>query len=209
MEMELKNLIDKIKTEGVNQAEKEAGDIISQAKEKAKQIIKDAEEKKTESIKEAEIRTREFRKAAEKALTQAARDVLLSLRGRVTEFFDRVVKEKISKELTPDVLKKVIVKVVENFRKDSMLDIEVLVSKDDAKKLQKALFATLSKEAKAHLTLTGSSGIETGFRIGEKGKDSYFDFTDEAIAEAFTRYLNPKLVEILDIDLGLGEENAK
>ena len=66
----------------------------------------------------------------------------------------------------------------------------------------------MSKEANAHLTFKGAKGIGGGFRIGERGKESYFDFSDEAIAEAFKRYLNPKLVEALDIDLGLDKENA-
>ncbi len=206
MEMELNNLIDKIKREGVEQAEKDAGDVVSHAREEAKDIIKAAEKEKTDIIKDAEIQAGNFRKSAEETVRQAARDVLLSLRGRIAELFTRVVKDNISRELTPDVLKEVIVSAVRNFRKGGALDIEVLVSKKDRDRLQKSLFSALAKDVKAHLTLTGAPGIEKGFRIGEKGKDSYFDFTGEAITESFTRYLNPKLVETLNIDLGPGKK---
>jgi len=206
METELKHLIDKIKEEGVEQAERDAKNVIANAEENAKNIIKDAEKKKAARVKEAEAQALNFRKASEEALKQAGREVLLTLRGKVVEFFDRIIKEKISQELTPQALKDIIKTAVENFRKDSDLDIEVLVNKKDKEKLQKVLFSTLSQEAKKHLTLKGTLGIEKGFRIGEKGKDSYFDFSDEAISEAFSKYLNPKLIEILDQGLGLDKK---
>lgn len=206
MEMDLNSLIDKIKREGVEQAQKDAGNVVSYAREEAKEIIKAAEREKADIIKDAEREAKNFRKSAEEAVRQAARDVLLTLRGSVTEFFERMVKDKISGELTPEVLKEVIVRAVANFRKSGVLDIEVLVSKKDRDRLQKSLFSALAKDVKTHLTLTGAPGIEKGFRIGEKGKDSYFDFTGEAITESFTRYLNPKLVETLNIDLGPGKK---
>jgi len=206
MEIELNNLIEKIKKEGVEKAEKDANALIEKAKAKSEAILRQAEQEKDEIIKEAEARVGELKKTQEKALKQAARDILLTLRSRVVEFFHRVVKEKIAGQLKPDVLKDLIAKTIENFRKNENLDVDILLSKEDRDKLKKYLFDALSVEAKKHVTLTKSDGIEKGFRIGEKGKDSYFDFTDEAIAEAFSRYLNPALVEMLDIDLGLSGE---
>ncbi len=205
METELDKLIQRIKKEGVEEAEKGAADVISRADQKAREIIKDAEKRKADITKEAEAESQKFREASERALKRASRDVLLTLRERVIEFFDRLVKDKTSKELTPNILKNVIVEAVENFTKEGVLDIEVLVSEDDRKRLEKSLFSALRQEVKGRVKLTGKKGIEKGFRIGEKGKDSYFDFTDEAIAEALKRYLNPRLVEMLDIDLGLGK----
>ena len=125
------------------------------------------------------------------------------MRERVIEFFDRIVKDKVSGELGANVLGEIIIKAVENLKRDSSFDIEVLVNEKDRKKLEKMLFSALSKEAKNRIKITGKKGLEKGFRIGEKGKDSYFDFTDEAITEAFKRYLNPKLVQLLDLDLDL------
>ena len=199
MEMELNNLIDKIKREGVQEAQKDADKVLAAAREKAREIIEAAETRKADIIKDGQMQAKNFKNSAEEAVKQAARDVLLALRGRVTELFGRVVKDRTSRELTADVLKEIIASAVRNFRKGGALDIEVLVAKNDRDKLQKSLFTALAKDLKARLTVTGTSGIEKGFRIGEKGKDSYFDFTGEAIAESFTRYLNPRLVETLNI----------
>ena len=42
MEMELKSLIDKIKKDGVEQAEKEAREIITKSEDKARQLLSQA-----------------------------------------------------------------------------------------------------------------------------------------------------------------------
>jgi len=203
MEMELNNIIEKIKKDGIQHAEREAKDIVSRAEHKAGDIITGAEKKKADIIDEAEARAREFKDNAEKAVSQAARDVLLTLRERIADFFSRITKERVGASFSEGLLKEVISEAVRNFRKEGAFDIEVLVSDQDKAKLEKSLLNELSKEVKGHFVLTGSKSIEKGFRIGEKGKDSYFDFTDDAIAEAFKKYLSPKLLDVLDIDLGL------
>jgi hypothetical protein len=133
----------------------------------------------------------------------------LTLRGRVVEFFDRIVREKVSGELTTDVVKDAIVKAAESLKKDGSLDIEVLVSEKERERLEKALFQALAKDAKGHILIKGAPGIDHGFRIGEEGKDSYIDFTDEAVTEAFKQFLNPKLIEMLDAGLGMNNKGKK
>lgn len=206
MEMELNTLIEKIKKDGVEQAEKNASDILEKAEKEAKDIVGKAGAAKTNLINEAKIETDRYKDASIKALNQAARDVLLSLRSNVMSFFESVVKDKVFRELDPGVLKDIIIKAVQNFRKGGMTDIEVLISKEDQEKLEKVLFAALKEEAKKHVTVLSSKGVEKGFRIGEKGKDSYFDFTDEAIAESFRKNLSPRLLQVLDSHMGIKEE---
>ena len=202
MEMELKNLIDKIKSEGVLEAEKSAAVIIKEAEEKARSIIAKAESQKSTTIKDGEAGANAFKMNSERALKQSARDVLLTLRENAAMFFDRIVKEKISGELSADVLKEAILKAAQNLKKDGISDIEVVLGEKDKARLEKTLLKAFAEEAGKQIKVTGKKGMGKGFRIGEGGKDSFFDFTDSAIAEAFTKYLNPKLVEMLDIDVG-------
>ncbi len=206
MTMELKNLIDKIKKDGVEQAETEAAKIIAGAQRQAEGVMNEAQEKAKAIVTRAQDEASAFKVSSDQALKQAARDALLALRGRVTEFFARVVKTNVRDELSPAVLKDIIMQAVEHCIKDGIMDIEVVVSDADKKALEVKLFAALRKEAKEKVLLRAGKGIEKGFRIGARGKDSYLDFTDQAIAEGFKRYLNPKLVDALDIDLGLKQE---
>ena len=211
MESDLKNLIDKIKKDGVEQAEQDAAKIITNAKEKAAVIIDNAKATAQTIIDEAKQESARFRQSSEQALKQSARDALLTLRSRVTEFFGRVVKNKVQEELASASLKEIILQAVEHSIKDGMHEIEVVVSEKDKQLLQKTLFASLRKEAKDKVLLKDNKNINKGFRIGEQGKDSYLDFTDQAISDGFKRYLNPKLTDALDIDLGLkqDENNGK
>ncbi len=203
MTMELKNLIDKIKKDGVEQAENEAAKIVTDANNQAKNIIDQAQKQSQDIIAKAQKEAESFKVSSEQALKQAARDSLLTLRGRVTEFFARVVKKNVQDELNPTVLQDIILQAVEHCIKKGIMDIEVVVSAADKQALEKRLFSSLRKEAREKVLLKAGNGIEKGFRIGERDKNSYLDFTDQAIAEGFKRYLNPKLVDALDIDLGL------
>lgn len=198
MEMELNNLIEKIKKDGVKEAEKQAQEIIAQAQAQAKNILNKAQKDSKDLLDSEKEEIRNFQSASHKALQQAARDVLLSLRSRAVELADRILKQEISDKFTPETLQKIIIKVIENF-KDNSAELEVLVSQEDCKTLERVIFSGLAKEIKNRVSLKGVKSIEKGFRIGKKGENSYFDFSDEALVQAFKRFLNPKLVEILDI----------
>jgi V/A-type H+-transporting ATPase subunit E len=195
MEMELKTIIEKIKQEGVGEAEKKAADMIKEAEAKGKGIIEEA--KKKAILKEAERDATALKKNGQEAVKQASRDVLLSLREKIVDLFDIIIKKEVAAQLSPAVLKEMIVKLAKSFTKGQELDVEVLLSDRDKKSLEEELFSALKKEIKKGITIKVSPKIERGFRIGQKDKESYYDFTDEAIAEAFMTHLNPKIVEIL------------
>ncbi|NQT06884.1 MAG: hypothetical protein HQ575_05020 [Candidatus Omnitrophica bacterium] len=205
MGVELDGLIQKIKEESVEEARKRSDETISEAKRKAESIIREAHKKEAAIIKNGEEEAKNLRKNGEKAIKQSARDVLLSLRQQIIELFNKVVKKEVSEELSADTLKQVLTKIIENFQRADDLDVEILLGKDDKKALEGAFLKSLTQELKKGVTLKVSPNIEKGFRIGEKNKNFYYDFTDEAISEAFALYLNPKIVEILN----LTEKDAK
>ena len=205
MEMDLKSIIDKIKTEGVSEAEQKAADITAEAKKKADGIIQEANKEKEKILKKAQADAENLKNNANEAIKQASRDVLLSLGEQIIALFDKVVKREVAREMPPAALKTMIIALAERFKKEGLLDVEILLSEKDKKGLESTLLSALKKEMKKGVTIKTSSGIEHGFLIGERGKSSYYDFTDDAIAEAFTTYLNPKIVEILTA----GKKNAQ
>jgi V/A-type H+-transporting ATPase subunit E len=198
MEMDLKNIIEKIKEEGVGEAEKKAADIVDRAEDKAKGIVNTAEEKKENIVKTAEKEADKLRRNAEAAINQAARDTILGLREKIITLFDKVMKNEIEEHLSTNVIKDIIIRLAQDFKEERKTEIEVLLGKKDVEKLEKVLLAELKGEMKKGITLKAAPGIEAGFRIGEKGKDSYYDFSDEAIAETFKVFLNPKIAKLLD-----------
>lgn len=198
MEMDLKGIIEKIKEEGVSEAEKKAADIISAAEIKAKSIVKEAEEKKDKILKKANEEADKLRKNADESVRQAARDTLLALKSSLTELFDTVIKEEVSEELNPDILKETIISLVDKFGKSEKTSLEILLNEKDKNDLEKTLFARFKDRIKTEVILKVSPSIEKGFRIGEKGSNSYYDVTDEAVAEAFKTFLNPRISKIIE-----------
>jgi V/A-type H+-transporting ATPase subunit E len=197
MEMELKSIIEKIKTEGVSEAENQASKIIADAETKAKAMMESARKENEIMAKKAEQEAEKLRHNSEEAIKQASRDVLISLRQSIVNLFDLVMKGSVAEGLTPEVLKDMIVRMAESVAKEKKFEVEVLLSEKDKKTLEKLALSDFKKKMGKGITLKVSTNVEHGFLIGEKGGSSYYDFTDEAIAEAFKTYLNPKITQIL------------
>lgn len=197
MEVDLKNIIEKIKTEGVDEAQKQAGDIVAKAEAKAKEVMDSAQKQKAALIESAKAEAARMKANGEEAMRQASRNVLLGLRQNIIALFDKVVKTKVGEALSPDVVKEMVVRLVEKFNESGKTEVEVLLSSQDKKELEKTLFTALQTEVARGVTLKASAGMEHGFRIGEKDSNAYYDFTDDAIEEVFKSYLNKRLSEIL------------
>jgi V/A-type H+/Na+-transporting ATPase subunit E len=208
MEADIKKLIEQIKQDGVAQAQEQAAKIIEDAHAEAEQALAQARAEGQNILTRARKEAENMQKASDTALKQAARDTLLALRARVSEFFARIVQDKVAEQLQPEVLKDIIQKVIEYTIKQGTTDIEIILSENDRQALEKTFFELLRKEARESVQLQHSKGIQGGFRVGAKGTGSYLDFTDQAIAEGFRRYLNPKLADALDIDLGIRQDPA-
>ncbi len=202
MEMELKSLIEKIKTDGVEQAQRKSEEILQNAKNQAQALLDEAHKKSAQILKQAEAEASRIRKNTEQALQQAARDLILSLRSRITELFSAAVKRETGNAFSGELLKEIILKVIESFRKEGIQSIEVVLTSHDKERLERALLGALSEELQRGVTLKVSPAVEKGFRIGEKDKNIYYDFTDESITESLMVFINPKLLGLLNIVRG-------
>ena len=180
MEIDLKNLIEKIKKDGVEQAQTDASDIIKKAQEQADSIIEQAKQESQQLLIAAKKEADQYNQASIKSLGQASRDVLLNLRKRAQEFLARVVKEEVQKKLSTEVVQEAILKITENFSKDKGVD--VILSEKDKEGLQKSFLNELKRR---NAEIKTSMKIEKGFRIGDKGANIFYEFTDEALTEAF------------------------
>ncbi|RKY49000.1 MAG: hypothetical protein DRP86_05860 [Candidatus Neomarinimicrobiota bacterium] len=195
MEVKLENLIKKIKDEGVGAAEKKAAEILENARKESEKILKNAE-KEGEKIREEAKKDAEKTKAnAETSIQQAARDTLLSLKEEIRRLFDRLVKQKIDENLDENLLRDLIVKLVETWAKGE--EVRVLAGKVDVDKLTSLVMKKLKAEAKEGVEIKLDKRISHGFRFGLKGSDLSYDFTDEALMEAFGFFLSPKLADLL------------
>jgi V/A-type H+/Na+-transporting ATPase subunit E len=196
MDVKLENIIEKIRKEAVEKGQSESDAIIEEAREKADQVIKDAEEKAEAMVKEAEKEAENMRKNSCQAIKQAARDIELSLKEKITLLFDRVFKNAVGQTMKPEFLESLISDIVKHWNKKGSVDIAV--NDDIRNDLEKVLFAGLDDELKKSVTLTPAPGLTHGFRVKDKDGSVYYDFSDETIAETLKAFISPNLRDILN-----------
>lgn len=198
MDVQLQELIDKIKKDGVAAAEKSASEKIVEAEEKAKKIIADAKEEADKIVKTAKDETARMEKASEDAIRQASRNLVLAFRDSVTKEFSALVKSETEKAYSSDLLVKLIPEVVKTWTsKSEASDVSVLLSEKDLTTVESSLKSALKAEIEKGLTLKVDKSINKGFRVSIENGAAFIDISDEAVAELFSAYLNPKVASLM------------
>lgn len=198
MDVQLQDLIEKIKKDGVAAADKSASEKIAQAKAQADKIIADAKEEADRIIKAAKDETARMEKAGEDAIRQAGRNLILSFRDSVTKELSSIVTAETARAYSPELLAKLIPETVKAWASDKEAgDISVLLNEKDLKELEASLLSALKGELSKGLTLKADNSISSGFRIAEKDGGAYYDFSAESVAEMFSAYLNPKVASLM------------
>lgn len=193
MEIQLAQLISKIKAEGIKAAEDNAEKIIQDAQQKADSILKDADKKAAEITAAAQKDALRFENSAKEAVKQAGRDMILTVRKNLTDIFDRLLKTETDKALSANVMEEIIVSTVKKWDKAQAGSFIVEIPEKDSDTLQKVLASRLSEEIKSGLEIKTAKNMEKGFLVSSKDGSAYFNFSDEGIAEALSEFLNPKL----------------
>jgi V/A-type H+-transporting ATPase subunit E len=197
MAEEIRDLIEKINQEGIRAAEEKAHNIEAAAKLRADDILAHARLGAEEMIAAAKDKIFLEDEKGKTLLTQAGRDLLLSLRKEINAMLGRIVVSDIRQALTPEELSRLLSEVVRNFSAGESSDITVLLNKQDLDILEKNFLAKLKQETKKTIILRPAEEISGGFTISFDSGKSCYDFTDKALAEYIGTYLKPKLNQIL------------
>ena len=213
MDIQLQELIDRIKKDGVASAESSAQKIIAEAEKKARAIVSEAEEKADGIIKNAKAETARMEKASEDAITQAGRNLLIAFRDGINREVNALINCETAKVYDKDLLKKLIPETVKAWAaKPDEGDLSVLIPSKDVKALETNLRTALKAQISKGLEIKTDSSLSSGFRIGLKNGSSFYDFSAEEVASLFSAYLNPKTQELLKnaaLDISKDEVKAK
>jgi len=198
MDVQIKELIEKIKSEGVKPAEEEAARIIQEAEKKADEIRAQAHKDATQMIAKAKSESTRFEQSGKQALKQAGRNLILSLKSQITDLFDALLVDSVQQNLTEEVLQEAILTMLKSWDEKNLSDLEVLLSPQDLEKIEDVLRKKLSAELKKGVEIKPLPEISAGFRITMKDGSVYYNFSDQGLAEILAEYLNPKLAVILN-----------
>lgn len=198
MDIQLQELINKIKKDGVASAESSAAAIIAEAEKKAASIISDAEAKADSILKTAKTETERMEKASEDAIAQAGRNLIISFRDGINKEVNAIVSAETEKVMDKDLLKKLIPEAVKAWAaKNDASDLSILLAAKDLKALESSLKTALKGKLAKGLEIKADASLSAGFRIGSKGGEAFYDFSAEEVAALFSSYLNPKTTELM------------
>ena len=197
MDVQLKELIDKIKNDGVKSAEESAKAIISEAEKKAEEIINGAQ-KKAVDLKESSTREAELSKQSSiDAVKQSARDLVIDLKKEIEGVFATLIKSGSEDALKGDGLSNAIIAVLNNWDKNSVSDLAVLLPEAEEAEVKKSINSKFSELIKKGLEIKPHKGIDAGFKISEKDGNVYYDFSAEGVGQMMAEYLSPGLAQFV------------
>lgn len=198
MEIQLQELIDQIKKEGVEAAETEAKSIVDSAKAQAEKIISDAQAQADKILLNAKNENERMVKSSEDAIRQAGRNLLISFRESVARELKAIVGENVAAVYSSDAFAQLVIKVVECWaNKPDAEDISVILNSSDLKLLEETLLASLKDRLLKGVTLKANDNFDGGFRIAVNNGGAYYDYSAEAVTDMLSNYLSPKVTELL------------
>lgn len=198
MEIQLQELIDQIKKDGVNEAEAAAEKIIADANKKAEKILAEAQNKAEKMIADAKAQNEKVERSSEDAIRQAGRNLLISFRESVAREVTAILGEQVnavySKENFSELIKKVILQWNKNTDAE---DLTILLNSDDLKAVEENVLAALKEKAGNGITFYANDNFDGGFRVAINNGSAYYDYSAEAVTEMLSSFLNPKVTALL------------
>ena len=198
MEIQLQELIDQIKKDGVEAAATEAEAVLKAAKAEAEKIISDAKAEAEKYLANAKNENDRMVKSSEDAIRQAGRNLLISFRESVAKEADAIIAGNVTAVYSADAFAQLVMKAVEGWAaKPDAEDITVILNSEDLKSLEDILLAGLKEKMIEGVTFKANDNFDGGFRIAVNNGGAYYDYSAEAVVEMLSGYLSPKVTALL------------
>jgi len=197
MDIQVQELIDKIKREGIETASKEVARIKQEAEAEARQIVESAKKEADEIINRGKQDAQRSEKAGIAALEQASRNLILAFKGEIQNLLDRITGTQVSAAYKEDVLKAALPELLKAWVAKGDDKLVLLLPEGDLSSLEGFFKDKLKEELANGVELKANKALSAGFHISSKDGSVYYDFSAESVAQLLSAYLNPRLAEIL------------
>ena len=195
METKIKELTDKLLSEGVEKGKAEAEKIIASARDESATIIAEAKKKADEIVAAARKASESLNENTKSELKMYSAQALSALKTEVANVLtDNAVSEVVKQSVSDkDFMNQFLLKLAEKWGSQE----DIVISTEDAEGL-KAVFA---KQAKALLDksvrIEGVHGQKALFTIKPADGSYKVNFGEEEFEDYFKSFLRPQLVEML------------
>ena len=193
MAEDLQNLIERIQKEAVNKADEKSAAIIAKANEEASRILESAKVEAAAVLEKADKDSAAYAERSERAIQQAARDVLISVGRRIEKMISEILSREVEKNLSENTIKDMLLLLARNYSTDT----ELVFSEADKAKLSSFAVGEFAKVLGKGVKVESDSGIKFGFRVKvDNGKVSH-EFTSDEIAASLASVVRPELAKIV------------
>jgi len=197
MDVQLQELIDKIKKDGIESASAEAARIKAEAEQEAKRLIESARKEAAALVAQGKLDAERSEKAGIAAIGQASRNLVLAFQGEIQNLLDAIVRRESAAAFGDEVLKAAVPDLVAAWASKGSDAMDVLLPAETLQRLEVFFKGKLAAALKQGVELKADRSLTAGFRIAGKDGSAYYDFSADAVAELMSAYLNPRLAEIL------------
>jgi V/A-type H+-transporting ATPase subunit E len=198
MDIQLQELIEKIKRDGLESAAAEAGRLRSQAEEDAKRIVETARREADALMAKAKADAERSEKAGIAAVGQASRNLVLSFKAEIQALLDRILDREIREAYGTETLKAALPDILKGWAsapEGGALDL--ILPESQLAPLRAFFQDKLAGELQKGTELKSDRNLGAGFKIALKDGSAYYDFSAESVTELLAAYLNPRLAETL------------
>lgn len=199
MAEDLQGLLKKIEEDGVKKVEAERETVLAKASEEAAKTVADAQAEADKLIADAKAESDKLQRAGEENLRQASRDVLIALEKEINAQLGQLAKAAAGQALSAEVMADIVKIMVQGYAQqgNEATSIEALAPADKLEALEGLIRAALGQQLEGGIQLRPITGVDAGLKVSLSGGSIYHDFTDEAIAEMISAYVNPRILAIL------------
>lgn len=207
MSEQVQSLIDRIRREAVDAAERQARDILAQARERAEALEARARASAAAATEAAERAAADALARGRASLRQAARDVLLELGARFEDMVLEILARGVHEALEPEVVEKVLLSLADWFGTNGIAEgpLELGIGDSDRERLTQFVMTELRRRLEQGVTISIDPRLQRGFRLTYSAGGIQHDFTTPAIAAALAPLVRPQLAELV-MQAALGED---
>ena len=197
MPTNIESFVKTLESEGVDAGRKAAEKIEAEAKEKAEQIIAEAKETENQIIADAQAEAEKVKARMNSSLELATRDAILSLREKLSQQLEIILRLNVEKALNDDeTLVHVLRELIPAYTKadsEKELQTEINISND----LKSRLLVTTLRELAHSL-----KGQNVQLNVSQNLAKSGFEYKIEgSTVEVSTDSVTSLLAEMIDPDL--------
>lgn len=211
----VEELINRLKTEGVQKGQAQAEQIVNDAKSHAQSMITQAQQQADQIVSKARKEAENLNRAAHEALEVAFRDTRLALKTQLTQRFTGEVQRLVGDETQkPEILQKLILELAGKVKEEvaEAQQVEVLLphkvdgleelSRNPEELEQEILIYFVRLVSQDMLREGVSFGVakdnQGGLKLRLVDREVILDLSDQAIADSILEHLQPRFRALLE-----------